>query len=117
MEELVKPAKCPICNSVPESRWKNYTYGMCFGSLRCPNGHHAERITYGAGSESRAKKMLTERWNASMQRIAEHCRDNEEDAKADLANSPRSAENGLSGEYAEKSLAEWEVETSEVTDK
>lgn len=31
------------------------------------------------------------------------------DAKADLANSPRPAEDGLSGEYAEKSLAEWEV--------
>ncbi|MGH6422053.1 hypothetical protein ACRFPP_18270 [Klebsiella michiganensis] len=31
------------------------------------------------------------------------------DAKADLANSPIPPEDGLSGEYAEKSLAEWEA--------
>lgn len=39
------------------------------------------------------------------------------DAKAAFANSPRPAEDGLSGEYAEKSLAEWEVELSDVADK
>ena len=31
------------------------------------------------------------------------------DAKADLANSPTPPEDGLSGEYAEKALAEWEA--------
>lgn len=35
------------------------------------------------------------------------------DAKADLANSPIPPEDGLSGEYAEKALAEWEVELRE----
>lgn len=35
------------------------------------------------------------------------------DAKADLTNSPIPPEDGLSGEYAEKSLAEWEVELRE----
>lgn len=35
------------------------------------------------------------------------------DAKADLANSPIPPEDGLSGEYAEKALAEWEVELCE----
>ena len=35
------------------------------------------------------------------------------DAKADLANDPVLAADGLSGEYAEKSLAEWEVELRE----
>ncbi|WP_368820483.1 DUF4752 domain-containing protein [Klebsiella quasipneumoniae] len=39
------------------------------------------------------------------------------DAKADLANSPISPEDGLSGEYAEKSLAEWEAELREGGDK
>ncbi|HBW7291444.1 TPA: hypothetical protein MFL88_004153 [Klebsiella pneumoniae] len=39
------------------------------------------------------------------------------DAKADLANSPIPAEDGLSGEYAEKSLAEWEAALSEGADK
>lgn len=35
------------------------------------------------------------------------------DAKADLANDPVLAADGLSGEYAEKSLSEWEVELRE----
>lgn len=35
-------------------------------------------------------------------------------AKEDLANDPVLAADGLSGEYAEKSLAEWEVELREV---
>ncbi|EMN4943440.1 hypothetical protein ACUV0W_000333 [Klebsiella pneumoniae] len=35
------------------------------------------------------------------------------DAKADLANSPTPPEDGLSGEYAEKSLAEWETKLRE----
>ncbi|WP_180234589.1 hypothetical protein [Klebsiella quasipneumoniae] len=39
------------------------------------------------------------------------------DAKADLANSQIPAEDGLSGEYAEKSLAEWEAALSEGADK
>ena len=39
------------------------------------------------------------------------------DAKADLANSPTPPEDGLSGEYAEKSLAEWEAELRERADK
>ncbi|WP_255995398.1 hypothetical protein [Klebsiella pneumoniae] len=39
------------------------------------------------------------------------------DAKADLANSPISPEDGLSGEYAEKSLAEWEAGLREGADK
>ncbi|EPG8281908.1 TPA: hypothetical protein SME21_002509 [Klebsiella oxytoca] len=39
------------------------------------------------------------------------------DAKADLANSQIPAEDGLSGEYAEKSLAEWEAELREGADK
>lgn len=39
------------------------------------------------------------------------------DAKADLANSQIPAEDGLSGEYAEKSLAEWEAVLSEGDDK
>ncbi len=39
------------------------------------------------------------------------------DAKADLANSPTPPEDGLSGEYAEKSLAEWEAELREGADK
>ena len=39
------------------------------------------------------------------------------DAKADLANSPIPAEDSLSGEYAEKSLAEWEAALSEGADK
>ncbi|WKL60379.1 hypothetical protein QZN18_20555 [Klebsiella variicola] len=39
------------------------------------------------------------------------------DAKADLANSQIPAEDGLSGEYAEKSLAEWETELREGADK
>lgn len=39
------------------------------------------------------------------------------DAKADLANSQIPAEDGLSGEYAEKSLAEWEAELREGSDK
>ncbi|SXD89998.1 hypothetical protein [Klebsiella quasivariicola] len=39
------------------------------------------------------------------------------DAKADLANSPIPPEDGLSGEYAEKSLAEWEAELREGADK
>ncbi|EMH4715933.1 TPA: hypothetical protein MCG37_004285 [Klebsiella pneumoniae] len=39
------------------------------------------------------------------------------DAKADLANSPIPPEDGLSGEYAEKALAEWEVELREGADK
>ncbi|HED2706075.1 TPA: hypothetical protein R4Z25_005148 [Klebsiella oxytoca] len=39
------------------------------------------------------------------------------DAKADLANSPITPEDGLSGEYAEKSLAEWEFELREGADK
>ncbi|HDG7853287.1 TPA: hypothetical protein PCK02_005394 [Klebsiella quasipneumoniae] len=39
------------------------------------------------------------------------------DAKADLANDPVLAADGLSGEYAEKSLAEWEVELREGGDK
>lgn len=38
-------------------------------------------------------------------------------AKEDLANDPVLAADGLSGEYAEKSLAEWEVELREGTDK
>ena len=38
------------------------------------------------------------------------------DAKAYLANSPIPAEDGLSGEYAEKSLAEWEAELREGAD-
>lgn len=39
------------------------------------------------------------------------------DAKADLANSQIPPEDGLSGEYAEKSLAEWEAALSEGADK
>ncbi|HGK4270299.1 TPA: hypothetical protein ACJ2QA_003435 [Klebsiella pneumoniae] len=39
------------------------------------------------------------------------------DAKADLANSQIPAEDGLSGEYAEKSLAEWEAALREGADK
>lgn len=39
------------------------------------------------------------------------------DAKADLANSPTPPEDGLSGEYAEKSLAEWEAALREGADK
>lgn len=39
------------------------------------------------------------------------------DAKADLANSPTPPEDGLSGEYAEKSLAEWEAALREGGDK
>ncbi|HGO4697866.1 TPA: hypothetical protein MCQ28_002833 [Klebsiella pneumoniae] len=39
------------------------------------------------------------------------------DAKADLANSQIPAEDGLSGEYAEKSLAGWEAELREGADK
>ncbi|EPC3761930.1 hypothetical protein ACRZET_002592 [Klebsiella michiganensis] len=39
------------------------------------------------------------------------------DAKADLANSPIPPEDGLSGEYAEKSLAEWEAALREGDDK
>ncbi|MCJ1857400.1 hypothetical protein [Klebsiella quasipneumoniae] len=39
------------------------------------------------------------------------------DAKADLANSQIPAEDGLSGEYAEKSLAEWEAVLREGADK
>ncbi|PHK68281.1 hypothetical protein [Klebsiella pneumoniae] len=39
------------------------------------------------------------------------------DAKADLANDPVLAADGLSGEYAEKSLAEWEAALSEGADK
>ena len=39
------------------------------------------------------------------------------DAKADLANSPIPPEDGLSGEYAEKSLAEWEAELRKGADK
>lgn len=39
------------------------------------------------------------------------------DAKADLANSPIPPEDGLSGEYAEKSLAEWEAVLREGSDK
>ncbi|MBB7146715.1 hypothetical protein HEN41_022425 [Escherichia coli] len=38
-------------------------------------------------------------------------------AKEDLANDPVLAADGLSGEYAEKSLAEWEAELREVADK
>ncbi|EPE9235583.1 hypothetical protein ACSPOM_001618 [Klebsiella pneumoniae] len=38
-------------------------------------------------------------------------------AKEDLANDPVLAADGLSGEYAEKSLAEWEAELSEGADK
>lgn len=36
-------------------------------------------------------------------------------AKEDLASNP--AEDGLSGEYAEKALAEWEIELREGADK
>ncbi|HHJ4504452.1 TPA: DUF4752 domain-containing protein [Raoultella ornithinolytica] len=39
------------------------------------------------------------------------------DAKADLANSPTPPEDGLSGEYAEKSLAEWEAALRKGADK
>ncbi|EIX9043834.1 hypothetical protein MLE10_005044 [Klebsiella variicola] len=39
------------------------------------------------------------------------------DAKADLANSPIPPEDGLSGEYAEKALAEWEAALREGADK
>lgn len=39
------------------------------------------------------------------------------DAKADLANDPVLAADGLSGEYAEKSLAEWEAELREGAEK
>lgn len=39
------------------------------------------------------------------------------DAKTDLANSQILAEDVLSGEYAEKSLAEWEAELREGADK
>ena len=39
------------------------------------------------------------------------------DAKADLANSPTPPEDGLSGEYAETSLTEWEVVLREGADK
>ncbi|WP_196796673.1 hypothetical protein [Klebsiella aerogenes] len=38
-------------------------------------------------------------------------------AKEDLANDPELPEDGLSGEYAEKSLAEWEAELRERADK
>ena len=38
-------------------------------------------------------------------------------AKEDLANDPVLAADGLSGEYAEKSLAEWEAELREGADK
>ncbi|EIW8567034.1 hypothetical protein CLJ39_07590 [Klebsiella pneumoniae] len=38
-------------------------------------------------------------------------------AKEDLANDPVLAADGLSGEYAEKSLAEWEAALSEGADK
>ncbi|HBT5244293.1 TPA: hypothetical protein MB799_001546 [Klebsiella quasipneumoniae] len=38
-------------------------------------------------------------------------------AKEDLANDPALAADGLSGEYAEKSLAEWEAELREEADK
>lgn len=38
-------------------------------------------------------------------------------AKEDLANDPALPADGLSGEYAEKSLAEWEVELREGADK
>lgn len=38
-------------------------------------------------------------------------------AKEDLANDPVLAADGLSGEYAEKSLAEWEAELHEEADK
>ncbi|HHK9677798.1 TPA: hypothetical protein ACQZJK_002439 [Klebsiella pneumoniae] len=38
-------------------------------------------------------------------------------AKEDLANDPALPEDGLSGEYAEKSLAEWEAELREGADK
>ena len=38
-------------------------------------------------------------------------------AKEDLANDPVLAADGLSGEYAEKSLAEWEAELREEADK
>lgn len=38
-------------------------------------------------------------------------------AKEDLANDPELPEDGLSGEYAEKSLAEWEAELREGADK
>ncbi|HID5635164.1 TPA: hypothetical protein ACXETB_001938 [Klebsiella pneumoniae] len=39
------------------------------------------------------------------------------DVKADLANDPVLATDGLSGEYAEKALAEWEAVLSEGADK
>lgn len=39
------------------------------------------------------------------------------DAKADLANSPTPPEDGLSGEYAEKALVEWEATLREGADK
>lgn len=39
------------------------------------------------------------------------------DAKADLANSPTPPEDGLSGEYAEKALADWESALREGADK
>lgn len=38
-------------------------------------------------------------------------------AKEDLANDPALPEDGLSGEYAEKSLAEWEAELRDGADK
>lgn len=38
-------------------------------------------------------------------------------AKEDLANDPVLAADGLSGEYAEKALAEWEIELREGADK
>ncbi|PAC15193.1 hypothetical protein CD006_05570 [Enterobacter sp. 10-1] len=55
-----------MCHWASESRWKNNTFGACFGSLRCPNGHYEVRITYMAGAESKARKKLTEQWNAEI---------------------------------------------------
>ncbi|HCF7883734.1 TPA: hypothetical protein NIU34_000902 [Klebsiella oxytoca] len=54
--------KCPICGMSPEFHWKDYTFGSCFGALKCPNGHYRVQHGYWAGGKVKAKQMLKRKW-------------------------------------------------------
>lgn len=63
--------KCPTCGSSPEFHWKNYTFGACSGSLKCPYGHLRVQQGYWAGGQAKAQRVLIEKWDDAVQQLRE----------------------------------------------
>ncbi|WP_077270206.1 hypothetical protein [Klebsiella sp. LTGPAF-6F] len=53
---------CPDCGLPPEFHWKNYTFGSCSGSLKCPNEHYRAQYSYWAGGKNKARHALEQKW-------------------------------------------------------